>query len=285
MPVEVLWYGGQRGSWCHGIVEWLTSGFTHRMTLKEVEGDGAIVVVKADWMKDKATVDKFHEETVRLKWLVLFVTANEEGLFSVANYERTGAFKKWLQTPHRHQAADHYLPWGWTPGCSSDIEAKKELDCSFAGQITHRRRWDMMAAFPEIAMAVRKWEFHGSDGFAKGISQSEYYAMIGRSKVVPCPSGPLTVDSFRVCEALQLGAIPVLDGASPRGPYREYWKRLFGDHHPLPVVEHWEDFPLTLEQLLEYWPMHWKRVSAFWQGWKAQLRVNLTKDLQELGAL
>jgi hypothetical protein len=281
MPIEVVWYGGQRGSWCQGIVEWLTTGFTHRMNLTELQGEGAVIVIKSDWDKDPA---KFCYNTAWLKWILLIVTANEEGN---NNYHGSlsPACKVWLQTPHRHQEADRYLPWGWTPGCSIDVQSKKDLDCSFAGQITHKRRWDLMSVFPEIAMLNRKWEFHGSDGFAKGISQAEYYTLIGRSKVVPCPSGPFTVDSMRVCEALQLGSLPVLDAASPTGLYPEYWERIFGEYHPLEIIYDWSDFPGRLEHLLEYWPMYSSTVSKFWQHWKANLQTSLIQDLHELGAM
>ena len=42
-PIEVVWWGGQRGSWCQAIVEFLTEGMTHRMDISELQGDGAIV--------------------------------------------------------------------------------------------------------------------------------------------------------------------------------------------------------------------------------------------------
>ncbi len=282
---EVVWWGSQRGSWCHGIVEWLLQGFTHHMRVDEVEGDGAIVVVKADWLYSDGAIKEFHSATVKLKWLLLVVTANEEGHPSIADYQRTGLFKKWLQTPHRHQTADRYLPWGWTPNCSIDVQSKKDLDYSFAGQITHKRRWDLKEAFPQIAKAVRKWEFHGSDGFAKGISPPEYYGLIGRSKFVPCPSGPFTVDSMRVCEALQLGAIPILDAMSPTGEYWEYWDRVFGSGHPLPIMRQWSAFPLELELLLNEWPELSKRISFWWAKYKAGLQAQLMLDLHELGAM
>jgi hypothetical protein len=143
-----------------------------------------------------------------------------------------------------------------------------------------------MRAFPDLAIANKKWEFHGSDGFAKGISQAEYYTLLGRTKVVPCPSGPFTVDSFRVCEALQLGAIPLVDALSPRGEYREYWERVFGEHHPLEVIYDWEDELLPrVEHLLEYEAVYTSAVSKWWQRYKAGLQAQLMLDLHELGAL
>ena len=53
-----------------------------------------------------------------------------------------------------------------------------------------------------------------SEGFSQGIAQDAYYKTLAATKVAPCPSGPITVDSMRVCEALQLGAVPVIDSVS-----------------------------------------------------------------------
>jgi hypothetical protein len=278
---EVVWWGGQRGSWCHGIVEWLTQGFTHRISVKEVQGAGAIVVMKADYDFKGHSLS---EEVGNLEWSILMITANEEGRLPI-HESPSHRHRVWLQTPHRHQTADHYLPWGWTPNCSVEVHSKKDLDCSFAGQVTHRRRWDLMRGFADVAIANKKWEFHGSDGFAKGISQADYYTLLGRTKVVPCPSGPFTVDSFRVCEALQLGAVPIVDAQSPQGPYIEYWERVFGDH-PLWAAYEWGiDLNVTMNMVLDNWEKTATEVSAWWQRYKAGLQAKLMLDLHELGAL
>jgi hypothetical protein len=291
--IEVLWYGGQRGSWCHAIVEWLTEGFTHRMDVKEVQGDGAIVVIKADWDRD---LNNLAKTITPLSWCLLIITANEDGGMGVtrdgdllAIHVEDKVFiprncRVWLQTPHKHQTASRYIPWGWTPNCRVDAWPERTLDCSFAGQITHKRRWDMMSQFPKIAMSLKKWEFHGSDGFAKGISQAEYYGLMARSKVIPCPSGPLTVDSFRVCEALELGAVALLDAASPTGPYPEYWERVFGAC-PLSIIKDWNELPVLLEIWSGNWPSVNNIVRMWWAAWKESLKQNLHQDLHDLGAL
>jgi hypothetical protein len=277
--IEVVWYGGQRGSWCHSLPEWLTAGYTHAE--RAILVDGAILVIKADWDKN---IDHLNSYIAGTRWLMLIVTANEEGTFVTERVEHPNC-KIWLQTPHRHQNCDVALPWGWTPGASIETHSKKDLDCSFAGQITHSRRWDMMAAFPELAKVNRKWEFHGSDGFAKGISQPEYYALLGRSRVVPCPSGPFTVDSFRVCEALQFGAVPIIDSESPTGWYRQYWQRVFGPGCPLKILDEWSEFPVLVEDILLHWTHTVAETRTWWGLYKENLRIKFRNDLKELGAL
>ena len=70
-PIEVVWWGGQRGSWCQCIVEFLTEGMTHRMDISELQGDGAIVVVKADQIKS-AEESCNSTKILLLKWMLSY---------------------------------------------------------------------------------------------------------------------------------------------------------------------------------------------------------------------
>jgi hypothetical protein len=279
-PIEVVWWGGQRGSWCQAIVEFLTEGMTHRMAISELQGDGAVFVVKADQFQRKSMVVQFHEDTVRLNWMLLIVTANEEIGWPMAYFERTGKFKKWLQTPHRFQACSRAIPWGWTPGCATEVRIPKLYDWSFGGQITHSRREEFLKVARTLPAENRM--LVTSEGFSQGIAQGAYYKMLAATKVAPCPSGPITVDSMRVCEALQNGCVPVVDSVSPTGAYPEYWKRVFGEYHPIPYVSHWQEFPEICAKLLQNWPASSPHVSEWYSQWKANLKLALYQDLGAL---
>ena len=283
-PIEVLWKDGQRGSWCQAIVEYLTQGFTHRED--RIHGEGSIVVVKADQIK---SMDALNDYVRSLKWCLLIVTANEDGTWQGDRFQHPNSLV-WLQTPHKAQHCHRALPWGWTPGCSVEVRSSKFFDWSFAGQITHRRREECVAALKAGAMGSHKnWSLVETSSFGQQepMNQGDYYRAMAASKVIPCPSGPVTVDSLRVCEALQLGAIPVLDGASPSGPYPEYWYRVFGSGMkcPLVVVRDWSEFPGILELLLRGWPDVGEYASKWWQRYKAGLHAQMMLDLHDLGAM
>ncbi len=307
-PIEVVWWGGQRGSWCQCIVEFLTEGMTHRMDISELQGDGAIVVVKADQIKSAEELN----EILLLKWCLVIITANEDGgiicgassknmrfISTGAHVLASGNLRLWLQTPHKHQTADRYIPWGWTPGCAdkpilwvgdketgywaAPPESPKLYDWSFAGQITHSRREEFLKVARTLPAENRM--LVTSEGFSQGIAQDAYYKTLAATKVAPCPSGPITVDSMRVCEALQLGAVPVIDSISPIGPYPEYWKRVFGHDHPLIVVHSWEQFPVNVSDITKRWDAYAPLVFSWWQRYKANLRGQLRRDLIDLGAL
>lgn len=277
--IEVVWKDGQRGSWCQAIVEYLTQGFAHRMDTVEdrVRGEGAIVVVKADQIKSMAELNQYVHS---LKWLLLIVTANEDANWKGEQFHHPNSLV-WLQTPHKTQHAHRFLPWGWTPGCAVEVHSKKVHDWFFAGQDTHRRRHECIESLGPL---IHRGHYIATLGFGNGLPQADYYRAMGNAKVIPCPSGPVTVDSLRVCEALQLGAVPVVDGQSPTGPYPEYWDRVFGADFPFPLIEEWSEFPDRLQGILERWAIWASHTSVWWQRYKARLHAQMMLDLRELGA-
>jgi hypothetical protein len=277
-PIEVIWYGDQRGSWCQAIVEWLTAEYIHVQHGGTISSGGSIVVVKADHVKD---IQEFNRFVAGLKWVLVIVTANEDGTWQWNQFEHPRSLV-WLQTPHRTQHAHRFIPWGWTPGCMEAKNGPKIWDWSFAGQITHSRREEFLRVANELSPLKRI--VVTSKGFSQGVSQEQYYKILSVTKIAPCPSGPITVDSMRVCEALQLGATPIVDAASPTGLYHEYWDRVFPGH-PLRVAYNWKVLPTMIPSMLEEWDEYPAVVRIWWASWKASLKMSLQQDLHDLGAL
>jgi len=166
-----------------------------------------------------------------------------------------------------------YIPWGWTPH-TKYLRCERSKSICFVGQKTHLRRIECVKAIESIPDAV----VVTSDGFGKGVSHEDYCRILCSSKLVACPSGPLTVDSFRVCEALECGAIPILDSESPIGAYPFYWERVFGDH-PLPVIYDWKRLPGIVELLLNTWAKDSLTYQNWWKEKKRQWVEQLLEDV------
>ena len=60
----------------------------------------------------------------------------------------------------------------------------------------------------------------------------------------PCPAGWQNLDSFRVCEALEAGCIPIVE----RRTSYDYFRHLFGEH-PMITVSDWSEAPASIAQL------------------------------------
>lgn len=278
---HAVWYGGQRGSWSQTIVEWLVGGFHHHTRVDTVPStEGAVVCVKADSIGPNH--DAFRSlcyEIKKLRWAVVIIVSNEEGTFpSTALYEACGLgrTKIWLQSRSLCQFAHRYIPWGWTPA-KARFGFIKKLDWTFMGQVTHERRIACAEAFKDLPCGFMV----KTEGFAQGLPPDLYHEALSVARMVPCPSGPITVDSFRVCEALQMGAIPMLDTRSPWGEDGGYWDQVF-DVHPLPLIHHWAAAPALMDEWLKTWPTRQKIVMDWWIWQKAVWKRTLAAHMKEL---
>ena len=59
---------------------------------------------------------------------------------------------------------------------------------------------------------------------------------------VPCPTGNQSIDTLRVCEALQSGSLPIVERS-------EYWSKLYGADHPLIEIDNWNQAPEIIKNL------------------------------------
>lgn len=76
------------------------------------------------------------------------------------------------------------------------------------------------------------------------LSAENYHDLLRSAKFAPCPMGNVVLESFRIYEALEAGAIPIVEDR----PWLRYFERLFGEH-PLPVVYRWKQ----AGRLMETW--------------------------------
>lgn len=197
----------------------------------------AVVVVAGD-----VDPDRLDAVLNKLDAVILVVTSNEESVF---DYHRFAGENRvlWLHTPTTGDLPAgyknvRYLPTGWTPGTVERFAAScptKDLVWSFAGQDTHPRRNKVIALGK--SWGYQEMQVHASEGFGQGLPPDQYADLLRRTRWVPCPAGAVSLDSFRVYEALQADAIPILDTITATG-YRdpEFWDLLFGADHPFDVI-------------------------------------------------
>lgn len=102
--------------------------------------------------------------------------------------------------------------------------------------------------------------------------------VLADSVLAPCPSVDRHLESTRIYEALELGAIPVVE----RRRRLDYFSELLGDH-PLPTVRTWAEAPDLLRPLLadqsRLSDLH-QRVTSWWSAYKRQLAATLQADAE-----
>ncbi len=255
-----------------------SASYEHFTKYSDVPSDGAVVVIKAD----EVDMDELNYDLARLKWVLLLVCSNEEGKWNTDALERRQPTKVWLQSPAPHQKADRYFPWGHASECvTGGLSRLRTLDWFFSGQITHERRAECVEA---LSLCRGNGVTVATKGFSQGLPRDIYLQLLESARMAPCPSGPITVDSFRVCEALEMGAIPMVDIKSPVRADPLYWQTVFGHDMPLPTVECWEDLPSLMDMWLENWEPSARKILGWYGNLKMRWRRELLADVEALRA-
>jgi len=188
----------------------------------------------------------------------------------------------------------HYLPLG--VNCPRDLFEQTALSdrpyrWSFAGQAKPSRH-----AMIETLAQRTDGHLVINDHFNSGLSKPEYATLLSNTQIVLCPRGWASVESYRFYEALEAGAIPLVEDDGGFGLYREhctrsgswnalkggpkywydiakrtrrpsYWRSAFGEDFPCPRIYKWENLPATLDEIdpaplaatIRNWWTHYKR--------------------------
>lgn len=288
-----------RGYWDQTIVEDLFAGrlwqptrswrYEHLIGFDDLPPDTGAVVVVPGRMEPDAGWVMGHLE--RLPWALVMITSDEERNFvwwDIHDMDHP-ALRVWVQTPRPLTSdadADGWLPVGYTPGmteaAAQHAGPDRDLTWSFAGQITHPRRHQLVEQLGTV----------GGDGmlrttkmFADGLPLDQYQAMMCDTEVAPCPGGPVCPDTFRLWEALEAGCVPLVDiHAGEREAMEGYWRLLLQEHDPpFPMVEDWADVhDLIAANSDEAWPEAAARSGAWWLQYKRLLAYRLRDQVAEL---
>lgn len=119
-----------------------------------------------------------------------------------------------------------------------------------------------------------------------GLPTNEYRELMLSSKFVLSPTGNVSVDCFRLYEALECGCVPIALPNTEFQPYDpSYWHKLFGEPPPFVCERTWE---LNLERVQKLLgdPEEYERVRAecekFWVRYKHATSVRLQEACAQL---
>jgi hypothetical protein len=148
---------------------------------------------------------------------------------------------------------------------------------SFAGYLKKSDRTQIAGLF----QCFQPYFIHETTGFNQGILSPDAYARImHQSQFVLCPIGNCSLDTFRLYEALEAGAIPITLTTNINQPYirfvSHYWATLFGTHDlPWIISPSWEENVSKVRYYLNHPDALTdlkNRATIFWTKYKHQLR-------------
>lgn len=286
MVGSVIWYGNNegmyRGWWDMTLFEEYFKNLNHfegfdQFNKSDIDRSGAIVVIPGRSLVGKE--DKVNTDISSLMYCLLIVAGDEEASFDISKIKHPN-IKIWVQNPHRGKH-DQYdlIGCGYTPGTREMIITDKNMDWFFAGQITHVRRQEMA----DKLRGLRGGKLIETPGFTQGLDHKDYLKQMADAKIAPCPSGPITPDSFRLFEALELGCIPIADEATPNEELKGYWDWLFGEKVPFPTITNYNELPLMISELSRQYPVTSNNVQAWWKRKKIDIKEKMFSQFVGVG--
>jgi hypothetical protein len=213
--------------------EWITEIFGSLISEHITDGSNSIV------MDNCLLIDQFihtkrigyYREFRGHKNAFLLHLSDEQfhgGYEAYANF--TGVFRNYWSAIF-NPAAVMVLPLGYSNGTSPRVRpkpaAERQYLWSFAGEAARSSRPEMVAALdgvsPHFCCATDKKR-------TTTLTPEAYRALLEDTVFSPCPMGRLNLECFRLYEALECGAIPIVE----RRATLDYFTNLLG---PNPVME------------------------------------------------
>lgn len=287
--VPVIWLDAHPLCWDQTLLDDVLSGrgwpvgysLEHYVDFSAPPTDGpAIVILSGQAYAGK--VAQLNESLQSFRSVLVIITSDEERLFPVDALAHAN-MRIWLQYPGIDDDQPYVFGCGYTPHARDHLlmlDQPGREGWFFSGQVNNSRRRDCTNNLD----GREDGELIRTPGFSRGLSHAEYLAKMSSAKVVPCPSGPNSVDSMRLWEALEAGAIPLVDTQRPAGDAAWYISSVLGEIGP-PTIDDWADFAQRYQQLLDGWPSNVNRLQARWQFYKRRFAQRIRDAIRELSGL
>jgi len=202
---------------------------------KTVLQDSVIVMNETSAARIQDYIDKFNEKGYRFGVIHL----SDEAYKHPVNHYRSAVFvlRNYYSAVYENLGHVEFFPLGYKKGFKVNPgytqASAREYKWNFVGQVVGKpTREPMINAMAEIdggyLYVTRCWDD------PMGLSVEEYQDCIENSTFTACPAGWINPDSFRVCEALEAGSIPIVDSTS-------YFQNLSGGPVPFITISKWKD--------------------------------------------
>lgn len=283
----------------------------------DVYADRAIVVANLNhnFFDRDGSRRKYSEELTQFRQYLQGFKARglKVGLFHLNDefYKESTDFYKDLDfvfrqyyKPEDHKNLNcHHLALGYKSGFTDGLVqqpiGERKYFWSFAGQLKGSR-YEMA----QYADRIPGGKCHTTDQWndPKGLNTQEYAALLNNTVFSLCPMGNYSVDCYRIYEALEAGAIPIIEAKdirealavlfNPRSLLKyglwdqrfwlrncRYWEKAFSADFPCPLIYSWKDLE-TLTSSIDIKSLS-KEIQCWWQEYKQSLTQLVQKTVNQ----
>jgi len=182
-----------------------------------------------------------------------------------------------------------FFPIGYTPetACADRSTLPRATNrrylWSFLGDCNKTTRPEMVQELrriePHFFLATRPMrDYAFMEAGPQGLPTSQYSELLRQSVFAPSPMGNASIECFRTYEALEQGAIPIVE----KRLTLDYYRMLLGDH-PLPTVSSWSEARQLITSLLKD-PARMDALqsecSVWWVDYKLRLSASVGEFLE-----
>lgn len=296
-----------RGRWDCLWLERILAGTEHQVPYgytfvdtpyDEVIEQGGVLVLPVGAYAEHGETDrvlaKLARDLRRMPWGVVFSTSDECDKFPWRKIdpwpERVQLYVQLPRPEHDYPEGTRFFGEG-SPVAATEIHPgalTRDLDVYLQAQGGHERRDQCFDAMEQLDGLNTK--IVRTDGFTQGVEQWKYLFDMTRAWVAPAPSGICSPSSFRAFEALECGAIPLIDTRRPGDTTSDrndnYWWNLDGGP-PFPSfavqVTDWADAPDLIDAVLADRCWTAAASSSGWQRYKREFIHRIHDDVMTRG--
>jgi hypothetical protein len=258
-PINVIFDTPAFNKWELDWIEFLLEDFavdfhfdpSHALVLPD-----SILAVSIARPGNEPLISRHLSEFQRQKLPVGLIHLSDEWLQSPMDfYDQAGfVFRNYFRPELANRPNCHFFGIGYRSGLVAHLSDtpidKRPTRWSFAGQ-PKTSRYAMLKAARQIPGG--KYLLTRTFDDPRGLGPREYAEMLSDSVFVLCPRGFFSLDCFRLYEALEAGAIPIVedpafDDAAKTLAFSEksYWHQAFGEDFACPRIGAWKNLSSTM---------------------------------------
>lgn len=231
-----LVWNRKQDAWEVEWIEYLFQNIPHKTIANEDHSqfiDNSVIIDSLSWNRHTAH-NQYCQEMQRRKYQYGFIHLSDEGRDNdISSYQ---GCKFILRNHFKPDMPDNCLmiPLGYNSGFIDHKHNPNIINRTYLWTtIVHR--WDhnrnLMA---EQIQRIPHGFFYVAEHHGPRLSVQDYSRIYRDSIFVICPNGNIIPDSFRICEAMEAGAIPIVQES-------DYWDYGYGKDFPALRINNWNE--------------------------------------------